>query len=106
MKPPDYKYEITNYNSNYYPNGLSFFIFFLLLATNWNLNAKQEDSSATNMTAATKGIISEGCQPDYGYFENDSNPNCYPLDSIGKPPTRDEVFCAALGCPYNPPDLD
>ncbi len=83
---------------------LSFFL--LLFATPWEINAAQEGSAATNKSAsADEGISSEGCQTGYGYFENDTNPSCYPIDSIGLPAPKDKVFCSALGCPYNPPDL-
>jgi hypothetical protein len=80
--------------------------FFLLLsAIPWE-SAGQENSSATNKTtSANEGITSEGCQTGYGYFKNDTNPSCYPIDSIGVPPPKDKVFCSELGCPYNPPDL-
>ncbi len=83
---------------------MSFFL--LLSATPWEINAAQEGSSATNKIAsANEGITSEGCQTSYGYFKNDTNPTCYPIDSIGVPPPKDKVFCSALGCPYNSLDL-
>jgi hypothetical protein len=74
----------------------------LLSLIPWNVNS---EPLPANKTAATESITSEGCQPDHGYFKNDTDPKCYPLDSIGIPPPKDKVFCAALGCPYNPPDL-
>ena len=78
----------------------------LLNSKPWNVNAGQQESPSANKTSATERITSEGCQPDYGYFKNDTDPKCYPLDSIGMPPPKDKVFCAALCCPYNPPALD
>ena len=30
---------------------------------------------------------------------------CEPLDKIGDAPPQKRGFCAALGCPYNPPNL-
>lgn len=46
---------------------------------------------------------SEGCGEGYGYYVGDPNPICEPLDKIGQGPPPDQAFCAALGCPYNPP---
>lgn len=46
---------------------------------------------------------SEGCGEGWGYYANDPNPICEPLDKIGQGPPPDQAFCAALGCPYNPP---
>jgi hypothetical protein len=48
-------------------------------------------------------ISSSGCGEGYGYNADDPNPVCEPLDRIGKGPPPDQAFCAALGCPYNPP---
>jgi hypothetical protein len=78
----------------------------LLFTTPWEISGAQDDSSATNKTTSpNENISSEGCQTGYGYFKNDTNPSCYPIDSIGVPPPKDKVFCSALGCPYNPPAL-
>jgi hypothetical protein len=46
---------------------------------------------------------SEGCGEGFGYHVDDPSPICEPLDKIGKGPPPDMAFCAALGCPYNPP---
>ena len=48
-------------------------------------------------------ISSSGCGEGYGYNANDPNPVCEPLDRISKGLPPDQAFCAALGCPYNPP---
>ena len=48
---------------------------------------------------------SEGCSEGWGYYVDDPNPICEPLDKIGQGPPPDQAFCAALGCPYNPPNL-
>jgi hypothetical protein len=48
---------------------------------------------------------SEGCAEGWGYYVDDPNPICEPLDAIGEGPPKDLAFCAALGCPYNPPNL-
>jgi hypothetical protein len=47
--------------------------------------------------------ISKGCSEGWGYYVNDPDPICEPLDKIGEGPPPDQAFCAALGCPYNPP---
>lgn len=55
-------------------------------------------------------ITGKGCGGDaskVGYYIDDPNPKCYPIVD-GKPdttPPEGYAFCAALGCPYNPPDL-
>jgi hypothetical protein len=46
---------------------------------------------------------SKGCGAGWGYYIDDPNPICEPLDKIGEGPPPDMAFCAALGCPYNPP---
>jgi uncharacterized protein len=76
-----------------------------LVSPPYYVSAAQQESNSVNKTDALEGITSEGCQSGYGYFENDTNPECYPIGSIGIPPPKDKMFCAALGCPYNPPDL-
>ncbi|MGB8641906.1 MAG: hypothetical protein WCD28_06435 [Nitrososphaeraceae archaeon] len=45
---------------------------------------------------------SEGCAEGWGYKSDDPTPICEPLDKMEGPPP-DMAFCAALGCPYNPP---
>jgi hypothetical protein len=52
-------------------------------------------------------IITDGCFGG-GYYADDSNPRCYPIKKNGElqtEPPEDQVFCAALGCFFNPPDL-
>ena len=46
---------------------------------------------------------SKGCAEGWGYKADDPTPICEPLDKIGEGPLPDKAFCAALGCPYNPP---
>jgi hypothetical protein len=48
---------------------------------------------------------SEGCAEGWGYHIDDPDPICEPLDKIGDDPPQNKGFCAALGCPYNPPNL-
>jgi hypothetical protein len=50
-------------------------------------------------------ITSEGCAEGWGYFVDDPDPICEPIDKIGEGPPSNKGFCAALGCPYNPPSL-
>lgn len=49
-------------------------------------------------------LITSGCTPGYGYDKNSLNPICIPLDGSEKP--EGLVTCTALGCPYNPPNLN
>jgi hypothetical protein len=46
---------------------------------------------------------SKGCGEGFGYNVDDPNPICEPIDKIRQGPPLDMAFCAALGCPYNPP---
>lgn len=55
--------------------------------------------------ASSQSTSSEGCGEGYGYYTDDPDPICEPLDKIGKGPPPNTVFCTALGCPYNPPNL-
>ena len=55
--------------------------------------------------ASSQSTSSEGCSEGYGYYTDDPDPICEPLDKIGKGPPPNTVFCTALGCPYNPPNL-
>jgi hypothetical protein len=48
---------------------------------------------------------SKGCAEGWGYYVDNPSPICEPLDKIGEGPPPDMAFCAALGCPYNPPNL-
>lgn len=48
---------------------------------------------------------SKGCAKGWGYYVDDPDPICEPLDKIKEGPPQDVGFCAALGCPYNPPNL-
>lgn len=50
-------------------------------------------------------ITSEGCAEGWGYYVDNPNPICEPIDKIGEGPPSNKGFCAALGCPYNPPNL-
>jgi hypothetical protein len=50
-----------------------------------------------------QNITSKGCGEGYGYVIEDPTPICEPVDKIGQGPPPDQAFCAALGCPYNPP---
>lgn len=52
-----------------------------------------------------KEIITKGCPDDYGYYE-DEKWICTPINDNGEletEPPEDTAFCAALGCPWNPP---
>jgi len=55
--------------------------------------------------ASSQSTSSEGCGEGYGYYTDDPDPICEPLDKIGESPPPNTVFCTALGCPYNPPNL-
>lgn len=55
---------------------------------------------------SSREISSEGCGSGFGYYIDDPNPICEPTDSIGEGPPPGQMFCAALGCPYNPPALE
>jgi hypothetical protein len=41
----------------------------------------------------------------WGYYVDDPDPICEPLEKMGEDPPQNVGFCAALGCPYNPPNL-
>ena len=56
-------------------------------------------------SSSSDSISSEGCGEGHGYYTDDPDPICEPFDRIGKGPPPDTVFCSALGCPYNPPNL-
>lgn len=58
-------------------------------------------SSLSNHSTSSKG-----CGEGYGYYVDDPDPICEPLGKIGEGPPQDALFCAALGCPYNPPELE
>jgi hypothetical protein len=64
-------------------------------------------SSISSIVAYASGpaTSSKGCAEGWGYYVGDSDPICEPLDKIGEGPPQDMGFCAALGCPYNPPNL-
>jgi hypothetical protein len=64
-------------------------------------------SSLSSIIAYALGqsTSSEGCSEGYGYYTDDPDPICEPLDKIGEGPPPNTVFCTALGCPYNPPNL-
>jgi hypothetical protein len=50
-------------------------------------------------------ITSDGCAEGWSYYVDNPNPIYEPIDKIGKGPPPNKGFCAALGCPYNPPNL-
>jgi hypothetical protein len=56
-------------------------------------------------SSSSDSISSEGCDKGHGYYADDPDPICEPFDRIGKGPPPNTVFCSALGCPYNPPNL-
>jgi hypothetical protein len=56
-------------------------------------------------SSSSDSISSEGCGEGHGYYTDDPDPICEPFARIGKGPPPDTVFCSALGCPYNPPNL-
>ena len=58
-----------------------------------------------SLSSSNHSTSSEGCSEGYGYYVDDPDPICEPLDKIGKGPPPNTVFCSALGCPYNPPNL-
>lgn len=61
--------------------------------------------SSTSTSPSPPPISSKGCAEGWGYNVDDPDPICEPLDKIGEGPPKDVGFCAALGCPYNPPNL-
>ena len=60
--------------------------------------------ASSSSSSSSHSISSKGCGEGYGYYMDDPDPICEPFDRIGKGPPN-SVFCTALGCPYNPPDL-
>jgi hypothetical protein len=58
-----------------------------------------------SLSVSNHSTSSEGCSEGHGYYIDDPDPICEPLDKIGKGPPPNTVFCSALGCPYNPPNL-
>lgn len=50
-------------------------------------------------------IITKGCFG--GGYHKDRPKICFPIENgeLEIEPPKDVSFCAALGCPYNPPDL-
>lgn len=73
-------------------------------------NGDEEDNNNNEEIELEQRITGKGCGGDaskVGYYIDDPNPKCYPIVD-GKPdttPPEGYAFCAALGCPYNPPDL-
>jgi hypothetical protein len=55
--------------------------------------------------SSNHSISSIGWNEGYGFYVDDPDPICEPLGKIGEGPPQDAPFCAALGCPYNPPEL-
>lgn len=78
-----------------------------ILVNNANATVTNNTATSTQEDEQEKEqeIVTKGCAEGLGYHTNDSNPRCYPLDSIGEGPPEGTAYCAALGCPYNPPDL-
>jgi len=58
-----------------------------------------------SLSSSNHSTSSEGCSEGYGYYVDNPDPICEPLDKIGKGPPPNTMFCSALGCPYNPPSL-
>jgi hypothetical protein len=58
-----------------------------------------------SLSSSNHSTSLEGCSEGYGYYVDDPDPICEPLDRIGEGPPPNTVFCSALGCPYNPPNL-
>src|SRR5688500_6765294 len=90
---------------------LMLFTFPVFISTSAAVYATTSSNNSTNSTSAGQPtnqnlatITSKGCGEGYGYYADDPNPICEPLDSIGQGPPPDQAFCAALGCPYNPPN--
>jgi hypothetical protein len=62
-------------------------------------------ASNLSSSSSSPSTSSKGCAEGWGYYVDDPDPVCEPLDKIGQGPSQDVGFCAALGCPYNPPNL-
>lgn len=75
------------------------------ISTNLVNNANATNANTTTNDSHKEIITSKGCAEGLGYHVNDPNPRCYPLDAIGEEPPEGTMYCAALGCPWNPPDL-
>lgn len=53
-------------------------------------------------------ILTDGCFGG-GYYKDDPNPKCHPINDDGEletEPPKDTAPCTALGCLYNPPNVD
>jgi hypothetical protein len=80
--------------------------FFVLLATITALAyATTTNMTVTEQPEQNRTVTSKGCGEGWGYYVDNPNPICEPLDKLGEGPQNNTTFCAALGCPYNPPDL-
>jgi len=83
-------------------NTIVLLIFLLLLSS---LPVIPTTYASSSSSSSNHSISSKGCGEGYGYYMDDPDPICEPFDRIGKGPPPNTVFCTALGCPYNPPDL-
>lgn len=85
------------------PQNTIVLLLFLLSLSSLLVNPITYASSSSS--SSSHSISSKGCGEGYGYYMDDPDPICEPFDRIGKGPPPNTVFCNALGCPYNPPDL-
>ena len=77
----------------------------LLLSVSSTVVYASSPPSSTSSSPSPPPTSSKGCAEGWGYYADDPDPTCEPLDKIGEGPPKDLGFCAALGCPYNPPNL-
>jgi hypothetical protein len=84
---------------------LMLFTFPVFISTSAAVYATFNSTNSTSIGQLNQDltVTSKGCGEGYGYYADDPNPICEPLDKIGHGPPPDMAFCAALGCPYNPP---
>lgn len=71
---------------------------------NSNISDNSLVENESSKVSSNSTLITSGCTPGYGYDKNSPNPVCIPLDGSEKP--EGLVTCMALGCPYNPPNLN
>jgi hypothetical protein len=93
-----------DFTEAYFTNKVVFMIAlsFLLLLPSLSISPIIAYASLLSTDHSTS---SEGCREGFGYYVDDPDPICEPLDKIGKGPPPNTVFCSSLGCPYNPPNL-
>jgi hypothetical protein len=77
----------------------------LLLLLSVSSTVAYASSPPSSTSSSPPPTSSKGCADGWGYYADDPDPICEPLDKIGEGPPKDLGFCAALGCPYNPPNL-